>query len=88
MKRLATFVEFLFAVRIALSPFLAGCILGGLCFLKWRTATGIALAIGSMLLGLAAGISWAVSIWKKDSASGFMAKVNASPELDVKPGTK
>jgi hypothetical protein len=88
MKVLSIFVEFLFAIRIALSPFLAGCIAGALCFLKWKGTTGILLAIGSMLLGLTGGIFWAVLIWEKHTASGFMAKVNASPELDEKNGTK
>lgn len=66
-------INVLSIIRIILSPLVIGSIIGGLLYLYFdRNKTGVFLFEIFTLLGLAFGISWALYIVQKKSATDFI----------------
>lgn len=69
-------------LRIMLSPFLFGIILGVVVYSLKTDKFGLVLGITIALVGLVFGIIWAMKVRKKMRAIDFISRVNASPDLD------
>ncbi len=69
-------------VRIALSPTLIGVVAGGIAYLFLRGGLGIAIWVAAALCGLLAGVWFAERVRRKTSPMTFVARVDASPDLD------
>jgi hypothetical protein len=68
--------------QIALSPTLAGLILGGLVYLAQPNKLGLTLGISLAFIGVLIGVIWATKVWNKTGTSTFMARIHATPELN------
>lgn len=82
LKFIAFAVEVINGIRIVLSPFIAGIILGSLAVLGIEGIWGKILGVLLGCTGLILGIYWAVVIAKRKGTTNFMSKVDASPDLD------
>ncbi len=69
-------------VIILLSPTLIGLTLGGLYYLYSPDYFGKIIGLALVVLGLLAGILWAVTVKKKHGTIWFISRVMATPELD------
>lgn len=81
-----SFFEFLtegFAwLQIAASPTLLGSVIGAVVYFSSpRTITLIG-GIAITVLGFVIGAVWATRVRKRQGATWFMSRVNASPDLD------
>lgn len=84
-KKLAQIPEILAYLQIVASPLLAGCIAGALIYFYEPGTTRLILALLVVAIGLTAGIIWANRKRRSPGgATGFMARVMASPDLDRK----
>jgi hypothetical protein len=82
MKFLKNLIELYSEIQIALSPILIGLFLGVMVYL-FRTDT-IGLTISGLIVIASVIAGWALvkRVKKKESASTFLGRVNASPELN------
>ncbi len=84
-KKLAQIPEILAHLQIIASPLLAGCIAGALIYFYEPGTTRLILALLVVAIGLTVGIIWANRKRRSPGgATGFMARVMASPDLDRK----
>lgn len=82
LKILAYIIECMNGIRIALSPFIAGIILGMLAIFGIEGTMGKVLGILFICTGLMVGVYWAVSVAKRKGTTNFISKVDASPDID------
>ena len=71
-------------MKIFISPFLAGLIIG---LVLWFYSDGIlfkVMAVSISIIGFAAGIYFAEKVRKKIGTQEFISTLNATPELDKK----
>lgn len=71
-------------LRIMLSPFLIGLVVGGAVYFGYDTLTARAIGIIIAVLGLTIGIVWANRQWKKTGTIAFLSRIEATPELEDK----
>lgn len=83
-KIIAYTIELMNGIRIVLSPFIAGLLLGVWAVFGIEGTVGEILGISFGCIGLIIGIYWAVSVAKQKGTTNFMSKVDASPDLDRK----
>lgn len=76
-------VEFIFCVRIALSPIAAAICAALALHYSYPDKEWVNYAnTGILAVGILAGVRWAIAIHKREGAMEFMSRVNATPELD------
>jgi hypothetical protein len=76
--------ELLSSIRIIASPTMIGAIAGACVYLYKPGTTRLFIACGLGAAGLIIGIVWAVRVQKKYGATEYMAKLDGSPELDMR----
>ena len=76
------FVEFLAWMQIVISPLIVAVIGGGIFYLYFQGLTRIIGWILIGLVGLILGIVFANRVTRKTSATEFISRIDASPELD------
>ncbi len=69
-------------IKIMLSPTIIGALLGVIAYANLSSPMGLTVGIALTIIGLIIGIVWATQVVKKGSASEFISRVNASPDLD------
>ncbi len=84
LKIMKNFVEFLAWLRIAASPSIAGCLLGGFSYVYFTSPLNIGMAVALSCAGLVLGILWANKVRKRRSAVDFISEVNRSRDADQK----
>ena len=84
MKLLKTLIEIYSEVQIALSPILIGVFLGVIFYLYRSDNVGLTVAVLIVFAGIVAGWLLVRRVKKKEDASTFLGRVNASPELNKK----
>lgn len=75
-------IELISGIRIALSPSIIGCAIGGVVYFRFPTFLGLVIAVTIGFAGIITGILWAIRIHKTQGTSWFMSRINASPDLD------
>lgn len=75
-------VEWFFMIRLALAPTLLGVIVGGYFYLTATSSSGIIIGIAIAVVGLILGILLVIRVKKKQTATEFISRVMATPELD------
>jgi MFS-type transporter involved in bile tolerance (Atg22 family) len=87
MKIIAFLIEVFSWLKIVASPLLIAAIIAIIIYLNVPETIGLALSISILLLGLIVGVIWATHVCKNQSATAFLARIYATPELDkVKEG--
>lgn len=69
-------------LRIIISPFLIGIIIGVLVYLSEPNPFRLIIGSAIALVGLFVGIIWANNVKKKQSTISFLARIMANPELE------
>lgn len=82
MKILENSIEAYYYLRVVLSPLIFGAIIAFIVYNTVEAPFNEILAIVIILSALYAGIKWANWARKKHGSSNFIAKVDASPDLD------
>jgi hypothetical protein len=81
-KLFYTVLELFGCIKIMLSPFLMGLIIGALCYIGLGNDLGRVLGVLIALSGLVIGAIWATKVYKKQGTIQFLSRIMATPELD------
>lgn len=81
-KTLAYTIEVISLLRITISPFLLGFIVGLIFYFSLKNSFGLFLVILFPISGVITGIIWGINVWKKQGTTSFMSGIYASPDLD------
>jgi hypothetical protein len=81
-KLFYTVLELFGWIKIMLSPFLMGLIIGALCYFGLGNDLGRVLGVLIALSGLVIGAIWATEVYKKQGTIQFLSRIMATPELD------
>lgn len=82
LRLIAYLVETISWLRIFLSPFLFGVLVGGICYFSIGGTIGAVLFVLLTVAGGIAGVLFARYCTKRKGATTFMSAVNASPDID------
>lgn len=84
MKFFEKLIEWLFVIRVALSPTLLGIVVGSYFYFTASTVKEEILSISIAVTGLILGIVLVIYVKRKRTAVEFMTQIMATPELDKK----
>lgn len=79
-------IEWVFVIRLGLAPTLLGSLGGTYLYFTAHTLIDEIIAFGVAIIGLILGIVLVIVVKKKETATDFMSRILASPDLDKKPG--
>jgi hypothetical protein len=75
-------IEIVNWIKIVLSPTLIGVVIGLIIYGNYPNFRGFIASVAFSCVGLVIGIIWATRIWKRVGTTNFIARVNASPDID------
>ena len=82
IKFLEKLVDFLNYLKIMASPTLIGAFIGLVVYANKTDDIGLYIAICITIFGIVCGVLLANSVKKKTGTTEFMARINASPDID------
>lgn len=69
-------------IKIVLSPTVIAVVIGLIIYSNYPNFNGLLAGSIVALSGFIFGIIWATRIWKRVGTTSFIARINASPDID------